>query len=112
MLRLSPSTTSTTLGSLPLRPANSRANGEGETSPRSTSRPSAFETAFCVTTDNIARLQGRALCPARARHELAQPGAGPYLGQARYTYDLDTRHRHAAVCNHAVSGGVKPAWYT
>ena len=35
---------------MPLCRANSSAKGEGETSPRSTSRPSALETAFCVTT--------------------------------------------------------------
>ena len=48
--RLSLNISSTSLGSLPLSIAMRVALVEGSTSRRSTTRPSAFDTTFCVTT--------------------------------------------------------------
>ena len=50
MERLSRSTSSTSLGSFPVSCASRQAKPEGSTSRRSTSRPSALDTTFCVTT--------------------------------------------------------------
>ena len=67
------STSSTCRGSLPQRSAHSRANGVGSTDASSTSRPSALETTFCVTTTTSAsasassdRSAARAMCSARS----------------------------------------------
>src|ERR1700727_1485225 len=57
-------TTSTILGALRTARASSRAFSDGVTDPRSTVRPSAFETIFCAITTTS---RSRKLCSARSR---------------------------------------------
>ena len=67
-----------------LGPASSRARSEGSTSSRRTTRPSAFETAFCATTTTSPSSSS-----AAADDQRAEVVALPDLGQALDREDLD-----------------------